>query len=74
MKSKCTLVRPYTFDDVLENDYVDENELHAYTIKAFAEEFNIGYLQADKIITRLCLYEILVDRYWEDFYKSIGGK
>lgn len=76
MKSEYTSIKiiPYTFNAVVEDDGVDSEVLHDYITYAFAEEHCIAYHNAYHIIKNLDLFGILIDRYWNKFYKEIGGK
>lgn len=74
MKSEYISVKPYTFNTVIEEDGIDDDVLRDYIIFEFAQEFFISYSQAEHIIQKMCLMEILIDRYWDKFYKSLGGK
>lgn len=45
--------------------------IRKYLINAFACEFNIDFPQAEKIVTTMELFEILIERYWEEIYEKI---
>jgi hypothetical protein len=67
-----TLDKPYVdydFTDV-ESKFNDD-VLYDFIVKEFAKEFELNINSAIKVINSMCLLEVLIERYWNKFYKLI---
>ena len=45
-----------------------------YLINAFALEFDIDFYKAKDIIIAMELFEVLIERYWDEIYGKIKGE
>lgn len=69
MKSEYISVKPYEKYEPMEDTSYNDTVLRNYIINAFAYEFDISISSAIALIEKLDIYETLIDRYWDDFYK-----
>jgi hypothetical protein len=71
MKSEYISVKPYDKYEPMEDTTYDDMVLRNYIINAFSWEFALSSTSAISLINKLDLFEILVERYWEEFYDNV---
>jgi hypothetical protein len=71
MKSEYISVKPYDKYEPMEDTTYDDMVLRNYIINAFSWEFALSTTSAISLINKLDLFEILVERYWEEFYDNV---
>lgn len=71
MKSEYISVKPYDKYEPMEDTTYDDMVLRNYIINAFSWEFALSPISAISLINKLDLFEILVERYWEEFYDNV---
>lgn len=52
----------------------NQDVIRKYLINAFALEFNINFEEAKNIVTAMELFEVLIERYWDEIYEKIKGE
>lgn len=51
-----------------------DDVIKKYLINAFALEFKIDFDKAKDIVIAMELFEVLIERYWDDIYEKIKGE
>ena len=67
-----SLDKPYVdYDFTDKKDRFNDVYLYDFIISKFAREFGTNKDSAVKIINSMCLLEVLINRYWDEFYEKI---
>lgn len=62
--------KPFIEYEEIVLEEIDEEKLYNFIYGNFSKEFDLNIETSKRIIENMQLYEVLIERYWDEYYKE----